>query len=139
MGPSISYIRIFRGITEKLGDTALLVTATDSSGICAASLSFYRICGLWTILGYKRHHDCLHFELCYYQLIEFAIEHQLERVEAGAQGEHKIKRGFIPCLTYSAHYLAHEGLRGAISRYVQRESLQTKLTTRFKSHALSRC
>jgi len=116
----------FRGITDHLGDTALLVTARDSNGICAASLSFYRGSAVYgRYWGTNANYDSLHFELCYYQLIEFAIEHQLDRVEAGAQGEHKIKRGFIPCPTYSAHYLAHEGLRGAVSRYIHHESIQT--------------
>jgi predicted N-acyltransferase len=63
----------------------------------------------------------LHFELCYYRAIDFAIEHKLPRVEAGAQGEHKIQRGYLPVPTYSAHWIAHGGLRAAIDDFLTRE------------------
>jgi uncharacterized protein len=63
----------------------------------------------------------LHFELCYYRAIDFAIEHGLARVEAGAQGEHKIQRGYLPSPTYSAHWIAHPGLRRAVADFVDRE------------------
>jgi hypothetical protein len=63
----------------------------------------------------------LHFELCYYQAIEFAIRRGLSRVEAGAQGEHKLARGYLPSAVYSAHWIAHEGLRSAVSDYLDRE------------------
>jgi predicted N-acyltransferase len=63
----------------------------------------------------------LHFELCYYQAIEFAIAHGLKRVEAGAQGEHKIQRGYLPSATYSGHWIAHRGLRRAVSEFLQQE------------------
>jgi uncharacterized protein len=71
--------------------------------------------------GAIEHHPCLHFEVCYYQAIEFAIEHKLARVEAGAQGEHKLARGYLPTGTYSAHYIADPGLRRAIADYLKRE------------------
>ena len=63
----------------------------------------------------------LHFELCYYQAIQFAIERGLSRVEAGAQGEHKIARGYLPSPVYSAHFIAHEGLRDAVGQYLDQE------------------
>jgi predicted N-acyltransferase len=63
----------------------------------------------------------LHFELCYYRAIDFAIENGLQRVEAGAQGEHKIQRGYLPKPTYSAHWLAHSGLRAAVAGFLERE------------------
>jgi predicted N-acyltransferase len=63
----------------------------------------------------------LHFELCYYRAIDFAIEHGLKRVEAGAQGEHKIQRGYLPVPTYSAHWIAHPGLRRAVADFLDRE------------------
>ena len=66
----------------------------------------------------------LHFELCYYRAIDFAIENGLARVEAGAQGEHKIQRGYLPKLTYSAHWIAHAGLRRAIANFVEEERLE---------------
>ncbi len=63
----------------------------------------------------------LHFELCYYQAIEFAISRGLSRVEAGAQGDHKIARGYLPTPVYSAHWIAHDGLREAVARYLDQE------------------
>ena len=64
----------------------------------------------------------LHFELCYYQAIELAIELGLPRVEAGAQGEHKLARGYVPAPTYSAHWIAHTGLRAAVKQYLDAET-----------------
>ena len=64
----------------------------------------------------------LHFELCYYQAIDLAIELGLPRVEAGAQGDHKLARGYLPAPTYSAHWIAHPGLRDAVGRYLKAET-----------------
>ena len=64
---------------------------------------------------------CLHFEACYYQAIEFAIEVGLAQVEAGAQGFHKVQRGYMPATTYSAHWVAHDGFRAAIERFLAAE------------------
>jgi len=63
----------------------------------------------------------LHFELCYYQAIDAAIARGLSRVEAGAQGSHKLARGYEPVRTHSAHYIVHEGLRSAIAEFLERE------------------
>ena len=63
----------------------------------------------------------LHFELCYYRAIDFAIEHRLARVEAGAQGEHKIQRGYLPVPTFSAHWIEHAGLRRAVADFLRHE------------------
>jgi predicted N-acyltransferase len=71
--------------------------------------------------GAIEHHPFLHFELCYYQAIQYAIEHKLKYVEAGAQGEHKLARGYMPVTTHSAHYLADPGLRRAVADYLVRE------------------
>jgi predicted N-acyltransferase len=71
--------------------------------------------------GAVEHHPFLHFELCYYQAIQYAIEHRLARVEAGAQGEHKISRGYLPTTTYSAHYIVDPGLRRAIEDFLKHE------------------
>lgn len=89
------------------------------------------IAGALNLLGegvlYGRNWGCvedvpfLHFELCYYQAIEYAIARGLRRVEAGAQGEHKIQRGYLPQPTYSAHYIAHSGLREAVARFLDHE------------------
>jgi predicted N-acyltransferase len=72
--------------------------------------------------GCLESHEALHFELCYYQLIDFCITHQLTRFEAGAQGEHKLKRGFLPSATYSSHWIRHPGFSQAIADYLARET-----------------
>jgi len=89
------------------------------------------IAGALNLIGddclYGRNWGCiedvpfLHFELCYYQAIEWAITHGLKRVEAGAQGEHKIARGYLPSTTYSAHFIMDAGLRRAVADYLRRE------------------
>ena len=71
--------------------------------------------------GAIEHHPFLHFEVCYYQAIDYAIRHGLKTVEAGAQGEHKIARGYLPQTTYSAHYIADAGFRQAVRDYLKRE------------------
>jgi predicted N-acyltransferase len=63
----------------------------------------------------------LHFELCYYQAIDYAIAHGMTRVEAGAQGEHKIQRGYLPKPTYSAHWIENAGLRRAVAQFLDSE------------------
>jgi predicted N-acyltransferase len=72
--------------------------------------------------GAAEEFQALHFELCYYQLIDFAIANKLRRVEAGAQGEHKLKRGFMPSPTYSAHWVRHPALADAIRDFTTREA-----------------
>ena len=71
--------------------------------------------------GAIEQHPCLHFEVCYYQAIEYAIAHKLARVEAGAQGEHKLARGYLPATTYSLHWLADAGFRKAVARFLDEE------------------
>lgn len=71
--------------------------------------------------GCLESHAFLHFEACYYRAIDYAIEHGLARVEAGAQGEHKIQRGYLPVVTRSAHWIAHRGLRDAVSDFLDSE------------------
>ena len=66
-------------------------------------------------------HRFLHFEACYYQAIEFAIDRKLARVEAGAQGPHKVARGYLPQATYSAHWIRDSGLRAAVARFLSEE------------------
>ena len=72
----------------------------------------------WGCLEMREH---LHFELCYHQAIDFAIANGLKRVEAGAQGQHKLARGYRPQLVYSAHDIVHEGLRRAVADYLSQE------------------
>jgi len=71
--------------------------------------------------GCSEHHACLHFELCYYRAIDYAIRHKLARVEAGAQGEHKLARGYLPVATHSLHWFADPGFRDAIAQYLDAE------------------
>ncbi|RAU21608.1 GNAT family N-acetyltransferase [Paramagnetospirillum kuznetsovii] len=71
--------------------------------------------------GAGPHRDFLHFEACYYRAIDFAIAHKLARVEAGAQGEHKVSRGYLPTPTYSAHWIADAGLNQAVAHFLDHE------------------
>ncbi len=71
--------------------------------------------------GAVEHHPCLHFELCYYQAIDWAIAHGLSRVEAGAQGEHKLARGYLPTPVHSLHWIADPGFAKAIAQYLNAE------------------
>ncbi|MES1180177.1 MAG: peptidogalycan biosysnthesis protein, partial [Hyphomicrobium sp.] len=71
--------------------------------------------------GAVEQHPALHFEVCYYQAIDYAIAHKLVRVEAGAQGEHKLARGYLPVETYSAHWIADPSLRRAVERFLMQE------------------
>jgi predicted N-acyltransferase len=105
-----------------MGERILLVMAKCKSRYIAGAINFI---GGDTLYGRNwgaiEHHPFLHFEVCYYQAIDYAIAHKLRRVEAGAQGEHKLARGYLPATTYSAHYIAHPGLRRAIDDYLRRE------------------
>ena len=109
-------------IAEKMADRVLLVMAKRAGRWIAGAINFI---GSHTLFGRHwgaiEHHPFLHFELCYYQAIDYAIAHKLPFVEAGAQGEHKISRGYMPTTTYSAHYIADPGLRRAIADYLVRE------------------
>ena len=71
--------------------------------------------------GCVEDHPCLHFEACYYQAIDYAIAHGLDRVEAGAQGEHKLARGYLPAETHSLHWMADRGFSEAVARYLEEE------------------
>ena len=71
--------------------------------------------------GAHQHYDALHFELCYYQPIAWALAHGVQQFEAGAQGEHKLKRGLLPAACHSAHWLQHPGLNRAVRQYVEAE------------------
>jgi len=107
---------------ERLGDRAVLMLAELDGEPVAGALNL-----LGTEALYGRNWGTLvdapflHFELCYYRAIDFAIEHGLPRVEAGAQGEHNIQRGYVPSPTYSAHWIEHGGLRRAIANFLDQE------------------
>ena len=112
----------FSIVGQKMADRILLVMARRAGRWIAGAINFL---GPDTIYGRNwgaiEHHPFLHFELCYYQAIDYAIAHKLKWVEAGAQGEHKLTRGYLPKTTYSAHYIAHPALRRAIDEYLARE------------------
>jgi predicted N-acyltransferase len=109
-------------VGEKMGDRILLVMAKRNGRFIAGAINFI---GSDTLFGRHwgaiEHHPFLHFEVCYYQALQYAIEHKLARVEAGAQGEHKIARGYLPTTTYSAHYIDDPALRRAIEDFLKRE------------------
>ena len=112
----------FSLIGESMSQDVLLVMAKRNGRWIAGAINFI---GSDTLFGRNwgaiEHHPFLHFEVCYYQAIEFAIERGLKTVEAGAQGEHKLARGYLPQTTYSAHYIADPDLRRAIADYLKRE------------------
>ncbi|HEY0013775.1 MAG TPA: GNAT family N-acetyltransferase, partial [Allosphingosinicella sp.] len=107
---------------ERMGGKVLLVMAYRGDQAVAGALNLIGEDALygryWGTLLDAPH---LHFELCYYQAIEVAIERSLARVEAGAQGSHKLSRGYRPVPTYSAHYLADPRLHAAVADYLERE------------------
>ena len=112
----------FHRLGETMSERVVLVVAEDRGELTAAALNLLGEDALygrnWGALGDYRF---LHFEACYYQAIDFAIEHGLARVEAGAQGEHKIQRGYMPVETYSAHWIADPGLRDAVENFLDHE------------------
>src|SRR5262249_14102558 len=107
---------------QTMAKQTLLIMAKRDGRYIAGAINFI---GDDTLFGRHwgaiEHHPFLHFEICYYQAIDFAIAHKLARVEAGAQGEHKLARGYLPNTTPSAHYIAHAGLRQAIANYLEHE------------------
>ncbi len=115
----------FSLLGEKMGDQVVLLIAENGGRPIAGALNLASDDTLFgRNWGAVEYHKFLHFELCYYQAIDYAIAHGLKRVEAGAQGEHKLVRGYMPCATYSAHWIANAGFRDAIEDYLQRETRQ---------------
>jgi predicted N-acyltransferase len=114
----------FYEVFRTMGDRVLLVFTRDelSRRPVAGALFFFKGRSLYgRYWGAAEERRNLHFEMCYYQGIEFAIERGLKLFEAGAQGEHKLARGFLPTLTYSAHQIRHLGFRHAIERSIAEE------------------
>ncbi len=109
----------FSLLGQRLGDKVVLMYAENGNTPVAGALNLVGDEAL-----YGRNWGChgdwpfLHFELCYYRAIDWAIEHGLKRVEAGAQGRHKIQRGYLPKPTYSAHWITHPGLRRAVADFL---------------------
>jgi uncharacterized protein len=114
--------RFFSLLGASMADRCLLIMAKRGRPYVAGALNIIGgDCLYGRYWGALEPHPFLHFEVCYYQAIDYAIGHGLARVEAGAQGEHKLARGYMPTPTYSAHWIADPGLRRAIARYVQEE------------------
>ena len=115
-----------RAFFDELHDTmrtdALLCLAFDGDRAVAGALNFI---GRDTLFGRYwgciENYSCLHFELCYYQAIDWAITHGLQRVEAGAQGEHKLARGYLPTPVHSLHFLTDTAFASAVARYLDQE------------------
>ncbi len=109
-------------IGETMAKDIVLIMAKRAGRYVAGAINFV---GSHTLYG--RHWGCiedhpfLHFEICYYQAIDYAIQHGLARVEAGAQGSHKLARGYMPQITYSAHFITHVDFRRAVEDYLERE------------------
>ncbi|WP_425475973.1 GNAT family N-acetyltransferase [Mesorhizobium yinganensis] len=127
--------RFFSLIGERMGKDVLLVMAKRAGRYVAGAINFI---GSDTLYGRNwgciEDHPFLHFEVCYHQAIDFAIERKLRVVEAGAQGEHKLARGYRPVTTQSAHYIAHPGLRNAVDDYLRRERQEVARTTEYFEH-----
>lgn len=117
--------RFYSLVGERMADDILLVMARRGGRYVAGAINFI---GSDTLYG--RHWGCiedhpfLHFEICYHQAIDFAIARGLKVVEAGAQGEHKLTRGYMPVTTHSAHFISHPGLRRAVADYLRNERRQ---------------
>ncbi len=109
-------------IGETMADDIVLIMAKRGEQYVAGAINFV---GSHTLFG--RHWGCvedhpfLHFEICYYQAIDYAITHKLDRVEAGAQGGHKLARGYMPQITHSAHFLPNPSFRQAVEDYLEHE------------------
>lgn len=112
----------FEEVGQTLADNVVLVLARQGSRYLAGSFNLrgpHRLFGRhWGAVAY---YPGLHFEVCYYRAIEVCIGQGLRGFEAGAQGEHKVSRGFLPTLTWSAHWIEHPGFRSAITDFVRRE------------------
>ena len=118
-------LAFFRDLGERLPARTLLILASHRGEYVAGA---FALIGGDTLYG--RHWGCseyyafLHFELCYYQTIEYCIRHGIGRVDAGVQGEHKLARGFEPVAGVSCHYIRHPGFRRAIADYLEHESAE---------------
>ena len=114
--------KAFTRFHDTMRGDMLLVLAFNGDRPVAGALNFI---GRETLYGRywgcTEEHPCLHFELCYYQAIDWAIANGLQRVEAGAQGEHKLARGYLPVETHSLHWIADPSFRTAVDRYLQAE------------------
>jgi predicted N-acyltransferase len=121
--------RFFSLLGERMADHVLLVMAKRDGRWIAGALNLIGSDALYgRYWGAKEDRPFLHFEVCYYQAIDFALARGLKRVEAGAQGGHKLARGYLPQLTYSAHYIADPNFRRAVDAYLKQERREVAAT-----------
>ena len=119
--PYLSY-EFFQYIFTHFRDQLVLALARKQGRWVAGTINYHKGPHLFgRYWGCRQDFRSLHFELCYYRLIEYAIEQGVQRFEAGAQGAHKIQRGFLPNLTYSAHWIAHPAFHRAIGEFIEEE------------------
>jgi predicted N-acyltransferase len=112
----------FTQVAAAMGDQVIMVLAQKDGEPVAGALYFRSADTLYgRYWGCEQEFDCLHFEACYYQGIEFCIEHGIKRFDPGAQGEHKIQRGFRPVATFSNHWIADSKLSAAVGDFTRRE------------------
>jgi len=124
--------RFFSLVGERMADDIVLVMARRGGRHIAGAINFI---GSDTLYGRNwgciEDHPFLHFEVCYHQAIDFAIARGLKTVEAGAQGEHKLARGYRPVTTRSAHHIAHPALRDAVADYLSRERREVEMVGQY--------
>ncbi len=126
-GQSYLHREFFSMIGERMADAIVMVMAFDSDRPVAGALNLKGSdCLYGRNWGALQSHKFLHFECCYYRAIDYAIEHKLARVEAGAQGPHKVQRGYLPSPVYSLHYIRDPGFEDAVEDFVIRERFQTE-------------
>jgi predicted N-acyltransferase len=114
--------RFFSMLGERMADKVLLIMAKRGGHFIAGALNMIGSDTLYgRYWGTVEAHPFLHFEVCYYQAIDFALAHGLKRVEAGAQGSHKLTRGYLPVTTHSAHYIDNPNFRRAVADYLDSE------------------
>lgn len=114
--------RFFSLLGETMADRCLLLLALDAKKPVAGALHLIGgDCLYGRYWGSTSYVPCLHFELCYYQAIDYAIRHRLPRLEAGAQGEHKLARGYMPVTTYSLHWFRDRRLMAGVARFLEEE------------------
>ena len=112
----------FQIINECMPENILLFLAIENNTPIAGALNFIGADTLYgRYWGCSKYHSCLHYELCYYQAIDYAVKNRIKKVEAGAQGEHKISRGYLPSFVYSLHWFSNKSFASAISEYLDKE------------------
>ena len=121
--PQALNLAFFRQIGATMPENLLLIVALRGGQPIASALNLFDEHALYgRSWGTLEYHPGLHFETCYYQAIEFCIDHHIPTLEGGAQGEHKLARGFLPTQTWSAHWLAHPRFFSAVEDYLRRET-----------------